>query len=269
MTDTLAVVTFDIPAAVQQYINIVENEEYPVCEEQRQLIKLVKRVLTTEDVHFDTEQLEKCLSYEKYFPYKLFPWERFLFALHNCLYRADGELRFPEAFVCMGRGGGKTGYSAFENFALLLPPCKVKNYDIYTFAMSEQQAKTAWEDVYNILESNPAKFKKFFKWTKEQITGLQMQSTWYYCTSSAKTIWIICPGSFSHGVTALLYSSDARLITVSLSRYSSRYRRSPQYSYRFFFPFTESFAAISSRYGTIPSSGRRMPYSPERMRRVF
>jgi phage terminase large subunit-like protein len=187
MTDTLAVVIIDIPAAVREYIDIVEREEYPVCEEQKQLVKLVKRVLSTEDVHFDLQQLEKFLSYQKYFPYELFAWEKFVFALHNCLYRADGELRFPEAFICMGRGGGKTGYSAFENFCLLLPPCHVQQYDIYTFAMSEIQAKYAWNDVYNILKSNPVKFKKFFHWTKEQITCIKTQSTWYYCTSSAKT----------------------------------------------------------------------------------
>ena len=175
------------PEAVQEYLDIIDREEYPVCEEQKQLVKLVKRVLSTEDVHFDLQQLEKFLSYQKYFPYELFAWEKFVFALHNCLYRADGELRFPEAFICMGRGGGKTGYSAFENFCLLLPPSYVREYDIYTFAMSELQAKTAWEDVYNILESNPVKFKKFFHWTKEQITCIKTRSTWYYCTSSAKT----------------------------------------------------------------------------------
>lgn len=177
----------EIPEAVGEYLSLIDSGEYPVCEEQKQIAALVRRVLSEEDVHFDIPQLDKFLSYQKHFPYKLFPWERFCFALHNCLYKADGELRFPEAFICMGRGGGKTGYSAFENFCMLLPPNGVKEYDIYTFAMSEVQAKTAWEDVYNILESNPAKFKKFFKWTKEYIKGIQTRSTWYYCTSSPKT----------------------------------------------------------------------------------
>ena len=175
------------PEAVQEYLDIIDREEYPVCEEQKQLSAFVRKVLTAEDVHFDTEQLDKWLSYQKYFPYKLFPWEKFVFALHNCLYKADGELRFPEAFVCMGRGGGKTGYSAFENFCMMTPPCRVKEYDIYTYAMSEAQAKTVWDDVYNILEGNPAKFKKFFHWTKKKITSVQTRSTWYYCTSSPKT----------------------------------------------------------------------------------
>ena len=178
----------EIPEAVQCYLDLIDHdEEYPVCREQKQLAEFVRRVLSEEDVHFDMAQLEKSLSYQKYFPYRLFEWEEFVYALHNCLYRADGQLRFPEAFVTGGRGIGKNGYSAFENFTLILPPCGVKEYNIYSFAMSEDQAKMSWEDVYNILESNPQKYKKFFYWNKEVITGLQMRSSWHYCTSAPKT----------------------------------------------------------------------------------
>lgn len=177
----------EFPEAITEYLDIIDREEYPVCEEQKQLATMIRRILTEEDVHFNEPQLEKYLSYQRHFPYKLFPWEKFVFALHNCLYRADGELRFSEAFICMGRGGGKNGYSAFENFCLMLPPNGVKDYHIYSFAMSEDQAKTSWQDVYNILENNPAKFKKFFKWNKEEIIGLQTRSLWKYCTSAPKT----------------------------------------------------------------------------------
>ncbi len=166
---------------------MVRTEEYPFCEEQKQLIELVEKVLNEESVYFDEAQLEKYLSYQKHFTYKLFPWEIFCFALHNTLYRAPGILRFPVLFICVGRGAGKTGFSSFENFCLLTETNGVKNYDIYTYAMSEDQAKTAWEDVYNILEDKPEKYKKFFYWNKEIITNLKTNSSWYYCTSSYKT----------------------------------------------------------------------------------
>ena len=126
----------EIPEAVQCYLDLIDNdEEFPVCEEQKLLAAMVRRVLSEEDVHFDTAQLDKSLSYQKYFPYKLFEWERFVFALHNCLYRADGQLRFPEGFFNMGRGGGKNGYDAFENFCMMLPPCGVKEYNIYSISV--------------------------------------------------------------------------------------------------------------------------------------
>lgn len=177
----------EIPAAVEEYIKEVETGNFPVCREQKLLVEFVRKVLAEEDVYFDTEQLKKYLSYEKHFPYKLFSWEKFCFALHNTLYRAPGLLRFPVLFICVGRGAGKTGYSAFENFCMMTETNGVKNYDIYTYATSEDQAKTAWIDVYNILEANPQKYKKFFHWTKEEITNLKTNSTWYYCTSSYKT----------------------------------------------------------------------------------
>ncbi|MGN0618549.1 MAG: terminase TerL endonuclease subunit [Ruminiclostridium sp.] len=176
-----------IPEAVREYIDIVKAEEYPVCKEQKLLIEMIERILREEELYFDLPQLEKYLSYQKYFPFKLFPWEKFVFALHNTLYKAPGLLRFPIAFLCVGRGTGKTGYSSFENFCLLTPTNGVKQYDIYTFATSERQAKMAWEDMYDLLEAEPAKFRRFFHWTKEVITNLQTNSSWYYCTSSAGT----------------------------------------------------------------------------------
>lgn len=176
-----------IPAAVEEYINEVKTGNFPVCKEQLQLVELVEKVLEEESVYFDEKQLDKYLSYQRHFPYKLFSWEKFCFALHNTLYRAPGLLRFPVLFICVGRGAGKTGFSAFENFCLLTDTNGVQKYDIYTFATSEDQAKTAWQDVYDILESNPALYRKHFHWTKEKITNLKTNSTWYYCTSSYKT----------------------------------------------------------------------------------
>ncbi len=74
--------------------------------------------------------LEKYLALQKYFPYRLLDWEVFVFALHNCVYRANGQLRWPILFIMVGRGAGKNGYLAFEDFALLTPVNGVKNYDI-------------------------------------------------------------------------------------------------------------------------------------------
>lgn len=174
----------ELPWEVEEYLVEVETEKYPVCEEQKQMCRLFRRIWEEEEVYFDVEQLRKYMSYERHFPYKLFPWEKFCFAVHNTLYKAPGVLRFPVIFICVGRGAGKTGFSAFENFCLLTETNGVKEYDIYTFAMSEKQAKMAWEDMYNILEDNPTKYRKFFHWTKEEITNLKTNSTWYYCTSS-------------------------------------------------------------------------------------
>ena len=103
---------------ITNYLDMIENDhEYPVCREQKMFSKFIKKIFETENLTINRTQLEKYLALQKYFPYKLFPWEVCIFALHNCVYRADGLLRFPEAFLYMGRGGGKNGYLSFEDFA--------------------------------------------------------------------------------------------------------------------------------------------------------
>lgn len=172
---------------VQEYIDIVRGGEYPVCKEQIQLCELVERVLAEPGTYIDDEQLERYMRNEKYFPYKLFPWEKFCFALHNCCYRSNGQLRFPFLVINIGRGGGKNGFLSFEDFNLLTPVNGIEEYHIDTFATSEEQAKASWTDVYNILEGNPKFWKKYFSWNKEVIANLKTGSEYHYRTSSAKT----------------------------------------------------------------------------------
>ena len=54
---------------IQEWIDIVENGTYKTCEDQKRLIKHVKRCFATEDIYTDDEQLEKYISLIKYFPY--------------------------------------------------------------------------------------------------------------------------------------------------------------------------------------------------------
>lgn len=173
---------------ITTYLDMIEHdEEYPVCKEQKMLGNFVKNVFKTENLSINHEQLSKYLGYQKYFPYKLFEWEVFMFTLHNCVYREDGLLRFPEAFMYMGRGGGKNGYLSFEDFCLLTPVNGVRDYDIDIFANSEDQSKTSFTDVYNVMERNERKLQKFFKWNLEVITSKQTGSRLRFRTSNAKT----------------------------------------------------------------------------------
>lgn len=172
---------------IDEYIQFVKSGQIAVCNEQILLIQFVERVFETEDLLVDEAQLEKYLSYQKYFPFNLLPWEKFCFALHNCVYRQNMTLRFPNLDIIVGRGTGKNGFLAFENFCLLTDTNGVKNYDIYTFAMSEEQAKTSWQDLYDILEEHKDKMVKHFRWTKEVIVNKDTNSKYVFCTSSAKT----------------------------------------------------------------------------------
>lgn len=172
---------------IDSYIRLVRGGEYPVCKWQLLLCDFVERVFTSEDIRIDTEQLAEYLSYKKYFPFGLFPWEEFCFALHNCCYRPNGTLRFPTLALYVGRGTGKNGYLGFEDFCLLTPTNGVREYHIDIFATSEDQAKQSWTDVYNVLEAHPQKMKKHFRWTLERIVNLDTGSELRFRTSNAKT----------------------------------------------------------------------------------
>jgi len=178
-----------IPPEIQAYIDIVETGKVKTCKEQKQLVELVKKAFRTETLKYNPAQIEKYLSYQKYFPFeKLFPWEIFCFVLHNCIFRTDGTPRWSDLFVLMGRGAGKNGYLSFEDFCLLTETNGVAYYDIDICANSEEQAKTSFDEIYNILE-NPKwrkKFEKNFRWNKTEIVNLKTRSRLKYRTNNPK-----------------------------------------------------------------------------------
>lgn len=172
---------------IQKYIDLVRKAPYKMCEEQYQLCDLVEKIFKTEDLIIDSRQLDKYLAFQKYFPFDLLDWEVFCFALHNCVYKKNGQLRFPVLLIYVSRGAGKNGYLGFEDFCLLTPVNGIKHYNIDIFAMSEQQSKTSFKDVYNVLEENKSFMKKYFKWTKEVITNIKTGSEFAFNTSNPKT----------------------------------------------------------------------------------
>lgn len=172
---------------ITDYIAVVRSGCYPVCKYQIQLCDMVERIFDSEDLTVNEKQLATYLSYQKYFPFQLAPWEKFCFALHNCVYRADGSLRFPILVIYVGRGAGKNGYLGFEDFCLLTETNGVPEYHIDIFATSEDQAKQSFTDVWNVLNANEAKMKKHFRWTKELIVCTDTGSEFRFRTSNAKT----------------------------------------------------------------------------------
>lgn len=172
---------------LDDYIKQVKSGQYRVCKEQIQLVNFIEKVLENEQVYVDSEQVEKYFALQKYFPYELFAWEKFCFILHNCTYSAPGVLRFPDLVCVVGRGAGKNGYLAFEDFALLTPVNGIRNYDIDICATSEEQASTTFNDIYEILENNSTKMQRHFKWNKTEITNIKTNSTIRYRTSNSKT----------------------------------------------------------------------------------
>ena len=163
----------EIPAEVLEYIELVESGQPRACPEQHALVALVRRAFEAEDLRVETGRLEKYLGLQKYFPFALFPWEKFLFTLWNCTYTAQGRPRWKTALVMVGRGAGKDGYIAFDSACSISPYNPVSHYNVDICAMNEDQATQPSRDLVEVLElpRYEAKLNKHYYHTKEIIQG--------------------------------------------------------------------------------------------------
>lgn len=163
-----------IPEAIEEYLQIIENGEHRVCREQTELAKYIRRCFREEPLMVETEKMRRYFGIAKYFPFKeLFPWEKFLIALWDCVYKIDGTPRWKTLFCMVGRGAGKDALIAVDAMASISPYNPVSHYDVDICANNEEQAKRPCIDIVEALES-PAyetKLKKFYYHTKEVIQG--------------------------------------------------------------------------------------------------
>lgn len=181
--------TIEIPAEILEYMQFVRECKYPINKERIQLIdNVLEPAFKNETLVFDYVRIEKYLSYQQYFPFDLLPWEKFCLILHNCVFRTDGQPRWPDLFILCGRGAGKNGYLAFEGFCQISPAHGVAYYDVDICATSEDQAKTSFNDLHNIMEDpkHTKKLARFFRWTKEEIQCKTTKSKIKFRTNNAK-----------------------------------------------------------------------------------
>lgn len=172
---------------VQEYFELVESGQVKVCKKVKQNIELVKSKLQ-EDVYFEDEKIEKSIrAIEKYF-FKLFPFQKYIIACIFLRYRKNNQLVFNNFYLKLGRGNGKNGLISAIAFILISNINNILGYNVDIIANSEEQAKTSFEDIYNVLD-NPKneKLSKKFLYTLEKITFKKTRSKLRYHTSNPKT----------------------------------------------------------------------------------
>lgn len=144
--------------------------------------------LNDPDVFIDTEKIDKAVELmERYFEVKLFDWELLVTACIHCFYKSSDTVVFSTIFIMMGRGNGKNGFISPLTWYLTTHYHGIKGYNIDIVANAEDQAKTSFDDVYDMLEGTWKKSKKFFYKSKELIKNLKTKSYIKFNTSNAKT----------------------------------------------------------------------------------
>lgn len=175
---------------IQEWIDIVEQEKYKVCLDQKKLIKHVKHCFETENIYVDIEQLNNYMALaKKYIPFDLFPWQKFVIALHCCTYWTESGMPRWNKLMCMiGRGAGKDGTIASISFLLTSPYNNIREYDIDICANNEEQAIRPVEDLIGFFElpSVFKKIKRFYNWTKQGVVSLKTKSIIKGRTNSPK-----------------------------------------------------------------------------------
>ncbi|MGH0950525.1 terminase large subunit domain-containing protein [Bacillus mycoides] len=175
---------------IDDYMRMVESGEIEACKEQKQLMEFVRWKLDQPNVVIDAEAIEKSVSVPApYFPFELFPWQKFCNAFIFGVRYDDGRLMFDRFLDLLGRGGGKNGWIAYISFYMLTSHHGIPNYDIDIVATSEAQAKTSFEDVYNVLDQreHAKKMKKIFYKSQTLIRHKRTKSKMEYNTSNART----------------------------------------------------------------------------------
>ena len=168
--------TCKIPPEVLEYMELVETGPHRSCPEQHALCEYIRKCFETEAIHVDTAQLANYLKLEKYFPFRLYPWEKFLTALWDCTYWDDSGLpRWDTVFAMLGRGAGKDGYLSFEGMCAVSPYCESPRYDMDICANLEEQATRPLKDLVEVMETpgQLEKLRKHFYHTKEVVQGLK------------------------------------------------------------------------------------------------
>ena len=180
----------DLPFEIREWIDIVENDTFKCCKEQKLLVKHIKKCFEQQDIYVDMQQLGNYMQLcKKYIPFELFPWQRFNVALHDCTYwKESGEPRWTDLLCVLGRGAGKDGTIAAEGLCLSSPYNGIDGYDVDICANNEEQATRPVKDLTSFLEAvpNQNKIKKFYRWTKEQITSVKTKSVIKGRTNSPK-----------------------------------------------------------------------------------
>lgn len=158
----------NIPPEIEDYLIQVESGKWRVCKDQKSMAAMVRKCFARDDIYVDEKQLANYLKLEKYFPYRLFPWEKFVIAIWDCTYWSKthedemlrGLPRWPIFFGLMGRGAGKDGLIAFDSFCSISPYCESFRYDVDICANLEEQAMRPVSDLVDALERPTGKVKK-------------------------------------------------------------------------------------------------------------
>ena len=149
---------------------------------------LDKHVLNRDDIYFDNEMHNNYIKFTEKHYFPLQPFQKFITAFVFLYYKDGGHPFFAQFFLYMARGAGKNGLISSLVHFLISDLHGIDNYNVSIVANSEQQAKTSFNEVYDIIDmaEDDSALRTLFNHKKAEIKGTN-GSTMKYHTSNAKT----------------------------------------------------------------------------------
>ncbi|HEC2190279.1 TPA: terminase large subunit [Staphylococcus delphini] len=171
---------------VDNYIQLWKTGKILLNKERILLIAyLEKHILSRDDLYFDEEQIENFIKFTEKWYFPLQSFQKFIVPFVFLFEKEGNFLFYEQFFITLGRGGGKNGLiTALSNYFISYLH-GVPNYDISVVANSEDQAKTSFEEAYNMIERNG--LEDMFYLTKLVITDTETKSRFRFRTSNAGT----------------------------------------------------------------------------------
>lgn len=172
---------------VDEYINLWKSGKIKLNKERIMLIEyLEEHVLSRDDLYFDDEMIENCIKFGEKWYFPLVPFDKFLIAFVFLFYKETGRVFYRKHLWLIARGAGKNGLISVITHFLTSTLHGIREYNVSIVANSEEQAKTSFEETYNVIgRSGP--LKAMFSRTKEKITCKKTGAILKFRTSNGET----------------------------------------------------------------------------------
>ncbi|AHN22049.1 terminase TerL endonuclease subunit [Lysinibacillus varians] len=172
---------------VDEYIQLYESGQIKLNKERIMLIEyLLEHVLSRDDLYFDDDMIEKCIRFGEKWYFPLQPFQKFLIAFVFLFFKKNDRVFYRKHLWMLGRGGGKNGLISVVTHFLIGPHHGIREYNVSIVANSEEQAKTSFDETYNVIGRNSI-LKSMFYRTKEKITSNKTDSILKFRTSNGET----------------------------------------------------------------------------------
>lgn len=172
---------------VDEYIKLYEDGKIKLNKERIMLIEyLRKHVLNRDDLYFDDEMIENCIKFGEKWYFPLTPFNKFLIAFIFLFFKKNDRVFYRKHLWLIARGAGKNGLISVVTHFLTSQLHGIREYNISIVANSEEQAKTSFEETYNVIGRSDV-LKTLFARRKTDITCKETDSVLKFRTSNGET----------------------------------------------------------------------------------